>query len=286
MARKRRGGWSWGPVEGVRLRSLSLGAGVQSTTLVMMALHGEVGPRPDAVLFADTGDESSATMSHLDWIEGQIKLRSNGQVAVHRVSKGERLSDTIRRRAENDTTSRFVSAPFYTGGGGMGRRQCTREFKVEPLTKKQRELLGYAPRQRIPERSAEIWIGISTDECFRAGSAYDRWAVNRYPLLEQGMSRHDCEQWLRRKGYPVPPKSACVFCPYRSDAEWRWLRDNDPEGWAEAVEIDRLIRDTPQMRQQEYLHASRKPLDQVDLSTAEDHGQLGFLNDCEGMCGL
>ena len=31
----------------IRLRVLSLGAGVQSTTLALMAAHGEIGPMPD-----------------------------------------------------------------------------------------------------------------------------------------------------------------------------------------------------------------------------------------------
>ncbi len=31
----------------IRLRVLSLGAGVQSTTLALMAAHGTIGPMPD-----------------------------------------------------------------------------------------------------------------------------------------------------------------------------------------------------------------------------------------------
>ena len=38
------------------LRILSLGAGVQSTTLALMAAHGEV-EAPDCAIFADTGWE-------------------------------------------------------------------------------------------------------------------------------------------------------------------------------------------------------------------------------------
>lgn len=44
----------------IRLRVLSLGAGVQSTTLVLMAAHGVVGPMPDCAIFADTGWEPKA----------------------------------------------------------------------------------------------------------------------------------------------------------------------------------------------------------------------------------
>ena len=291
--RLRRGGWSWGPVEGVNLRALSMGAGVQSTTLLMMTLDGVIGPRPDVMIFADTGDDGAATMAHLDWLEAEVRLRTNGQMATHRVSRGGRLSDRIRVRAEGRETrianDRFVAAPFFVlnknGKVGQGRRQCTKEFKIEPLERMQRRLLGYKPRERIPPLSCEVWIGISTDEVVRAGAAFSSWAVNRYPLLEMRMSRTDCERWLRERGYPIPPKSACVFCPYKTNAEWRALRDADPEGWAQAVEIDRLVRNTPGIRAQEFLHRSCVPLDQVDLSTAEDRGQ-GMLEICEGGCGL
>jgi len=52
----------------IRLRVLSLGAGVQSTTLALMAAHGEVGPMPDCAIFADTGWEPQAVYDHLAWL--------------------------------------------------------------------------------------------------------------------------------------------------------------------------------------------------------------------------
>jgi len=290
--RIRRGGWTWGSVEDAKLRVLSNGGGIQSTTLIMMMCTGDL-PWVDHIINADPGDEGEATYRHLEWLEGQVARYSNGRVGYHRVSRGGRLSDRIRNRATGRgvlNNDRFVSAPFYTlkgkdGRGGQGRRQCTREFKIEPLEKKERELLGYQPRQRIPARSCEVWIGISTDEVVRAGAAFTSWTVNRYPLLEQRMSRRDCVAWLEGHGFPVPPKSACFYCPYKTNAEWRWLRDNDPSAWADAVEIDRLIRNTPGMREQEFLHRDRVPLDQVDLSTDEERGQ-GMLMVCEAGCGL
>ena len=281
MSRKRRGGHTWGPVEGAKLRVLSLGAGVQSTTLALMAAHGEIGPMPDCAIFADTGDEMPETMKHLAWLRSGNVL----PFPVHVVSLGRRLSGDIERRSQGDEVMRFVTAPFFTANGGMSRRQCTREFKVGPLTKKQRDLMGYKPRQRIPPGSCEVWMGISTDEVSRAGHAFDRWAVNRYPLLEKAMSRWDCMQWLRRHDYPVPPKSACMFCPYRTNAEWRWMRDNAADSFARAIEIDALIRNTPAMRNQEFVHRSLQPLAEVDLSTEEERGQ-GFIFECEGGCGL
>lgn len=288
----RRGGWSWGPVEGVKLRALSMGAGIQSTTLLFMALKGEIGPRPEAVIFADPGDESSETYRHWEWMQGEIARQANGQMQAFTVSRGGKLSDRIRNRAAGRgvlNSDRFVSIPTFMPGAdgkpGQGRRQCTREFKIEPLERHHRELMGYKPRQRIPPRSCEVWIGISTDEVVRAGAAFSGWAVNRYPLLEARMSRQDCIAWLERNGLPVPPKSACVYCPYKTNSEWRRLRDTDPEGWAHAVEIDNLVRDTPGMRKREFLHRSCVPLDKVDFSTAEDNGQ-GMLDVCDGGCGV
>ncbi len=47
----------------LRLRALSLGAGVQSTTLALMAAHGEIGPMPDcAILQTPAGNRGPSTI--------------------------------------------------------------------------------------------------------------------------------------------------------------------------------------------------------------------------------
>lgn len=280
MSRQRKGGWSWGPVEGAAIRVLSLGAGIQSTTLALMAAHGEIGPMPDVAIFADTGDEPAAVMDHLRFLRGDNVL----PFPIDVVTAGRRLSDDLAGGVKAGP-GRFAPIPFFTSGGGMGRRQCTREFKIEPINKRIRALLGYRPRQRIPVGAAEVWIGISTDEVVRAGASFDRWTVNRYPLLEQRMSRSDCEIWLERHGYPVPPKSACVFCPYRTNAQWRDLRERDPEAFEEACRIDDLIRTSERWDEKLFIHKTLMPLRSADIRSDEERGQ-GFLFECEGGCGL
>lgn len=281
-SRMRRGGWSWGPVEGVKLRVGSLGAGIQSTTLVLMAEHGEIGPKPDYWLYAPVGD-ARATREHLKWL-------AYSNVTTVPIVELDDPEITLRRAIQNrveQNGQRGISIPAYLSGkkDGQDRRQCTREFKTDRLTAKQRELMGYKPRQRIPSGSCEVWIDYSTDEVVRAGAAFDPWVVHRFPLIEMRMTIGDCVAWLERHGYPVPPRSKCTFCPYRTNAEWRWLKDNEPDNWVDAVEIDRLIRETPGMRAKSYLHVNRVPLDQVDLSTDEERGQ-GMLMICEGACGV
>jgi len=50
----------------VKLRVLSLGAGVQSTTMALMAAHGEIMSMPNCAIFADTGWEPKAVYEHLE----------------------------------------------------------------------------------------------------------------------------------------------------------------------------------------------------------------------------
>ena len=267
------------------LTVLSLGAGVQSTTMALLAAHGEIEPMPDAAIFADTQAEPQKVYDHLAWLTSPNVL----PFPVHIVTKGS-LRDSVTQSA---AAGSFVSAPFFTtanddSGGGILRRQCTREYKIDPLNKEMRRLAGYEPRQRIPENTIECWIGISLDEAIRMKNSTKRWIKNRWPLVEKEMSRNDCLLWLDRNGYPQPPKSACTFCPYHSDAMWRELRDNDPDSWADAVEVDAAIRDstTSGVERQVFVHRSLKPLPEVDLTTLEDHGQINWLSECEGMCGV
>lgn len=262
-------------------RFLSLGAGVQSSTLALMIAHGELEP-VDAAIFADTGWEPKKVYVWLDWLEKQLPF------PVHRVQRSNLREDLIARK--NSTGQRFAAVPWHmvmpNGDRAMGRRQCTKEYKIEPLVKKERELLGLVPRQRAKGLLCETWIGISTDEAMRMKSSQWGWKKHRWPLIEKGMSRWDCLQWMERKGYPLPPKSSCIGCPYHSDHEWRSIRD-DPEAWADALEMDEVIRTQNRMAGTQYMHRSCVPLKDADLSTAADHGQVDmFNNECEGMCGV
>ena len=76
------------------LRVLSLGAGVQSTTLALMAAHGDVGPMPDCAIFADTGDEPAAIYEHLQWLSSPNVL----PFPVHVATRGALERALILRR--------------------------------------------------------------------------------------------------------------------------------------------------------------------------------------------
>lgn len=275
------------PQDSVRLRVLSLGAGVQSTTLALMAAHGEIGPMPDCAIFADTGWEPVAVGAHLRWLTSPNVL----PFPVHIVSAGN-IREDLLKAAEGE---RWASIPAFTrtlkgrrAEIGMIRRQCTKDYKIVPIRRKVRELAGLTRRRSPAFPVVEQWIGISLDEAIRMKPSFEAWQVNRWPLIERRMTRLDCLRWLERHGYPLPPKSSCVGCPFHSDAMWREIRDRDPEAWSEAVEVDRAIRTGLRgIRGEVFLHHSARALDQADLTTAADRGQLDlFGNECEGLCGV
>ena len=271
---------------GADLVILSLGAGIQSTTMALMAAHGEI-ERPDCAIFADTRWEGRKVYEHLSWLSSRNVL----PFPVRRVSRAD-IREGIRIRRAPSSAVRFAAIPWWTvnpdGSEGMGSRQCTSEYKLEPIMQEVRTLLGKGRRDRIRADAVEVMIGISIDEAHRMRPARQRYMVNRWPLVEKGMSRQDCERWLVTHEYPVPPKSACIGCPFHDDDYWRDMRDNRPDEWAEAVEYDRILRtgDARGMKVVEFMHRQRVPLDQVDLSPSAERPPDLFGNECEGMCGV
>ena len=207
------------------------------------------------------------------------------------VSGGDLRADLLRAgRGE-----RWASIPAFTRTVrgvrveiGMIRRQCTKDYKIVPIRRQVRALAGLTRRRSPKAPIVEQWIGISLDEAIRMKPSFEDWQVNRWPLIEQRMSRRDCLRWLERHGYPIPPKSSCVGCPFHSDDAWRMIRDEDETAWTQALEVDRAIRvGLRGIRGEVFLHRSAVPLDEVDLSTPSDAGQLDLWpNECSGLCGV
>lgn len=257
------------------LRVLSLGAGVQSTSLLLLAAEGRL-PKLDAAIFADTGWEPRAVYEHLDRIEREV-ARPAG-IPLLRVSSGNIRSDAL------DPGTRFASMPLHIlnpdGGNGMSRRQCTGQYKIRPIKIQVRELLGHPYPQRIPKGVfVEQWIGISTDEFHRAKDADVAYMKNVFPLLDLSLSRADCQRLLRERGFGSTPKSACLGCPYHGNAQWRALRDTNPAEWADVVDFDAAIRagnaranaDGKPLLGTAFLHRSRVPLSEAPIDHVTAH---------------
>ncbi len=258
---------------------ISLGAGVQSSTMALMAAHGEITPMPKCAIFADTQDEPKSVYTWLDWLEKQLSF------PVHRVTAG-RLSDAATKFYHSERNQKWTvkSIPaFADKGRTIWPRQCTSDYKVYPIDREITRQMRDSGVKRCVK-----WIGISLDEIHRMKPSRRNSVEHRWPLVENRIKRHDCLEWMKKLAYPEPPRSACIYCPYHSDTEWRRLRAQEPEEFSKAVAFETKMQHAfRQIRQIPFLHRSCVPLDKVDFSTDEDHGQqVMFGNECEGMCGV
>lgn len=297
------------------VHALSLGAGVQSTTLaalfedgdIQQSAEAEVPGAPvslDAAIFSDTQAEPAAVYAHLAWLISEIK-----RYPILVRTKSSLKEDLLR--GENSTKQRFASIPAFTKGEGDKRegrlrRQCSKEYKTDVIEKCIRQdLLGLKPRQRYPKDViVHSYIGISLDEAGRAWRMIQRMRKQEprfgktlflhYPLIEKGWNRAACRAYLEKRipSHRVPRRS-CTFCPNRQDSEWIEMKEQDPESWQEAVEVDRALREPGRIMHRGlnnplYLHRSCQPLELVQLTPAKDPREHVFSQsmsgECEGIC--
>lgn len=261
-----------------RLQVLSLGAGTQSTALLLLSLEGELPPL-DGVYFADTQWEPAAVYAHLDRL---------AEYAHDRGVNITRLQTKSIRDVAKFGTGSALDMPFYVigkdGRTGMVRHQCSAQLKARPIRTAIRELCREhfdAKTRRRP--SVDHWFGISYDEVHRMRDSGVAYITNTYPLVDMRWTRQDCIAYLKERGWDVP-RSACIGCPFRGESYWRELKRARPGEFAQAVDLEeRVQRVGLHSGQTPYLHRSCRPLDEVDLDGPEAHGQL-VLDECGGAC--
>ena len=329
---------------------LSLGAGVQSTALALMAERGMI-EKPVAAIFADTGAEPAAVYRHVEWIRSQVSF------PIYTVREGNGIEADFLAALENPSLA-CGSPPFFvrdpdmnpdeiaavlaepepkafdipadivltatnlaTGeerelfalrepgeawlaaqwhawhtrrrqalqrdAGGMLWRKCTEDYKIIPIRRKVRELMAEHGASHVRQL-----IGISTDERQRENASGVKFITNVHPLLDLGWNRFRCETWLWEEFGIRVPKSACRWCPYRSNAGWRWQRDNDPDEWELSCQFDESLRaaqastiNGARIVGQLYVHRSFTPLRTAILDDAPYQLDFGFEQECQGMCG-
>ena len=275
---------------GPSLTVISLGGGVQSSVMALMASRGAFDRTPDCAIFADTRWEPPSVYEHIEWLRDRLSF------PLYTVDNGRSLREDVKALTNHSDSRNYVDIPVYLKGqngegDGIGRRQCTDNYKIRPIRRRIRELLGLRPRQRVPAGTAvELWLGISTDEAIRMKTSRDRWMTNRYPLIEAGMSRSDCLKWWNERYDRPLERSACVACPFQSRHRWVETKRRWPELFAEAVQIDAGLRSGLALDKTPYLHRQRMPLAEAvaldEWDMAPDGHSDGFGNECEGHCGV
>ena len=244
------------------IRVQSFGAGVQSVTLLHMALRNEI-ERPDLVIFADTKCEPAHVYRVVERDQKACEKAGLPFAVVFRSNLADAPFDEAQVRVPL-----FTRAP--NGDIGMLFRTCTDKHKVAPIRQELR---------RRGVKKAELWLGMTVDEITRVKPSAVGWITNRYPFIELGMRRGDCEAFLDRHGIEAA-KSACVFCPYRSATMWRAVKAI-PDDWEAAVAYDASIRDV-RPGYKCFVHRSCTPLSDAII---DDEPSL-FDDECLGVCAV
>ena len=260
----------------MQVTALSLSAGIQSTTLALMLEEGFLSdPKPDVAVFADTQAEPPHVYQTLDYLEGRVSF------PLLRPSLGDLEEATFRQARDGS----YLDIPAF-GSAGIGKRQCTRNYKVHTVRRAVRQWAQANP----PKLQVTQYLGISLDEVARVRDSGAAYVTNRYPLITARLTRQHCRQWLTQH-HPEAPvgKSACYFCPFHGLEQWRELRRRYPDLYARAVELDDTLRNQglslvrPDLQGEH--HGLEALLASSDLQGRLDFGD-GFTNECEGVCDV
>ena len=273
------------------IRVLSLGAGVQSTVMALMADRGELcdGQKPDFAIFADTKWEPQEVYDHLEWLRGKLSYD------VEIVEAGDLRNNVARGLDASGHPHLEIPVFMTTPDGkraGVGRRECTSTYKVKPIQRRLRERMGLKKGEQVPwDTHVEMWLGISTDEVLRQKQSQMGWITHRWPIIDMKMSRRDCRKWFDEyfPGRPLP-RSACIGCPYHDDAEWLEMKTKRPDQFRDAADVDESLRRNASgvgLRNIPYLHRSGHPLAEVVFDTGTTEGSaFSDASECEGVCGV
>lgn len=217
------------------MKVISYGGGVQSTALLVLAARGEIDFR--TFLFANVGDDSEhpATLAYIREIA--VPYAARAKLEIHELKRQRRdgATETLMQRLNRPGT-RSIPIPVRMANGAPGRRNCTADFKIRVIGRWLREHGATA------QQPAAVGIGISLDEIHRANRRRkESHEEIEYPLLDLGLRRDDCKRIITDAGLPVPPKSSCFFCPFRTVKAWRHQRMHEPDLFALSVQLEETI---------------------------------------------
>jgi hypothetical protein len=260
------------------LKTFSFGGGRQSMAVLVLASQGKL--NYDAFLFSNVGDDAENPDTIKYFNEYALPFAEKHKLnlkEIHRIPKKGRNKGNKESLYQNLILEnrRTIEIPILMKNGAFGRRGCTHEFKIKVVGKWQKR------NGATKDNPAITGIGISLDEYKRArNKAYYEWQILEYPLLDLRLTRDDCIKIIKESGLPVPPKSACWFCPFHSFQEWIELKKKKPELFQKAIDLEILLNKRRETLNKDEIFLTKKL---VPLDKAFDN-QLELFDDVELTC--
>lgn len=233
-----------------RLVALSFGAGQESTTLLYLHRYSasfRARYVPDGrlvVIFCDTGDEHANTYAHVTEVAQFCAASAipfvhiRGDMGYHTGHWRDGLVGQFRATRTvmglafpKSCSDQLKISPFYK----YLEAYVAREYSLGEATRKQalyryarlygplRVLIGFAAgeERRLARAGAATTIPRSrprTTRPLRRTTPPARWMQRcmerAYPLIDLGMTRADCQTYIRAVGHTAPPPSLCRRCPF------------------------------------------------------------------------
>lgn len=243
------------------MRVFSFGGGVQSTAALVLAAQGQLDCQ--TFLFANVGDDSEnpATLRYVREVAMPYAAAHGIELIELRRQRRDGTSETLYERVMSG--KRGLVIPVHLKGSGPMRRQCTFDFKIAVINRWLRE------NGATVRNPATVMLGISTDEELRARKQHEgpRYRIVTYPFLDpdRRMSRMDCMNVIVRAGKPLPPKSACIWCPFHTLQAWRDQHDREPDLFQCSVGVENHLTAWSLKRGHRpvYLSSQQRPLARV-----------------------
>lgn len=260
---------------------ISFGGGQQSTALLVLAAQKKIPYR--RFVFANVGADSElpATLRYIEEHAGPFAARHDLElVELRRIMKRgpDKGQERTLWQQLHMPGSKSIPIPVRMANGAPGNRGCTFTSKINVIGD------WLTTQGATPENPVTVGMGISLDEIGRANShsplPHQRVA---YPLLELGLRRTDCQRIILDAGLPLPPKSACFFCPFHKEQEWVVQKRKTPELFEKSCQLEELLNERRDELGKDHVYLTRfnRPLrqaipDGVDL--------LPMFDEADGAC--
>lgn len=261
-----------------QLRTFSSGAGVQSIAALVLCARGVL--KYPIHLFCNVGDDSEhpETLAYVQDY-AQPFAESHG-IEWHEIQRIKRdgTTETLYGRLIKDGSKSLPIPVRGNDTGAPGKRSCTADFKIRIIEK---WIKSHGASDTTP---AITGIGISYDEWQRMRTSKTKFQILEYPLVQAKITRDACERIIIDAGLPVPPKSACYFCPFHTVRAWAELRKTRPDLFQKSSELESLINDRRNKdgKSPVWFSSRMKPL---GSAFPEDYQILLFPHEDEHDCG-
>jgi len=192
------------------IKIASFGCGVDSVAGLL--LSKEQGIEYDEIIFADTGNEMPETYAYLEYFEKKSGFKIT------------KVKSHLGKIYDYYYDKRCFPLPTF--------RDCTKKFKITPIRQYLRKKYGR-------KETFSMFLYIDYSEFHRMRTSDRKYITNCYPLVDLKLTREQLQDIITSKGYELPIKSGCFFCPFNTKKRWIDLRNNNSDLFEKSKELEK-----------------------------------------------